>query len=483
MPFYISTIMKNLIFIIYILCPFLLLSQKKHDANWLFGYEKTYGTKINFQKDSFLVIDDKDKSPVASSGIAYSDKNGNLLYYSNGCAIFDKDNKVIANGDNLETSFLENYCNRGFPLSDMNIFLNFDNNDSLYMVQTTAKGNNKIGVGLNFFLISIKNSKLILKKTLSIDSIKLDNIKATRHANGIDWWVIANDFEYRSYYSILLKKNGSILISPNTYSAKGMSEPSRGQCCFSPNGEKYVRSDFVNNMQVYDFDRCTGKLSNEKIIKYSSSALGDANGVCISPNNRFLYQSYNRKLLQFDLLASDLKKSEVLIDTFDNFYDGILPVTFYTMANGADGRIFMSCTSGVEYLHLINKPNEKGKACDFRQHSIKLTGYNTNMSNHPNYRLGPSSVICTTATGDLNDITLNIYPNPAQDVLHLESESGEAIKRVVVYNAIGEQVYVSDYQGVDKLDINTSTFQNGMYVLRVQYQNLQVSSAKVSILR
>jgi hypothetical protein len=68
-------------------------------------------------------------------------------------------------------------------------------------------------------------------------------------------------------------------------------------------------------------------------------------------------------------------------------------------------------------------------------------------------------------------------------VLHLESESGEAIKRIVVYNAIGEQLYISDYQGIVDLDINTSAFQNGMYVLRVQYQNLQVSSVKVSILR
>jgi hypothetical protein len=78
---------------------------------------------------------------------------------------------------------------------------------------------------------------------------------------------------------------------------------------------------------------------------------------------------------------------------------------------------------------------------------------------------------------------LRVYPNPAQDVLYIKSENGEAIKRIVVYNAIGEQVYVSDNQGIESLDINTSAFQNGMYVLKVQYQNLQISTVKVSILR
>jgi hypothetical protein len=88
----------------------------------------------------------------------------------------------------------------------------------------------------------------------------------------------------------------------------------------------------------------------------------------------------------------------------------------------------------------------------------------------------------TTATTEQTNIPLRVYPNPAQDILHLESESGEAIKRIVVYNAIGEQVYVSDYQGIDKLDINTSTFQNGMYVLRISYGDNRAVQQKFVVL-
>jgi hypothetical protein len=393
-----------------------------------------------------------------------------------------KYNKVVLGGENLEKGFLSSYCNHGLPLSDMCLFLNFENNENTFLVKTTA---DPYVISDSFFIYKISNSlnKVVSKFVMPLDSVRSDHTKATKHSNGKDWWIILNDWQYRGYYSLLFTEKGIEKINKVKYNKPGKDDNATGQCNISILGTKYVRADNLNDMHIYDFDRCTGLLSNEKIIKYSSKYQFDGNGVCVSPNNRFLYQSYNRKLLQFDLQASDIEASKVLIDTFDGFVSDPLPVTFYLMGNGADGRIFMACTSGVEYMHYINKPNEKGKACDFRQHGITLTTYNLTMPNIPNYRLGPSSVICTTATTEQTDIPLRVYPNPAQDVLHIESESGEAIKRIVVYNAIGEQVYVSDYQGIEDLDVNTSAFKNGIYVLRVQYQNLQVSSVKVSILR
>ena len=41
-------------------------------------------------------------------------------------------------------------------------------------------------------------------------------------------------------------------------------------------------------------------------------------------------------------------------------------------------------------MHVIDRPNEKGMACNVRQHAIKLPRYNyRSMPHYPNYRLGP----------------------------------------------------------------------------------------------
>jgi hypothetical protein len=116
------------------------------------------------------------------------------------------------------------------------------------------------------------------------------------------------------------------------------------------------------------------------------------------------------------------------------------------------------------------------------------------VSGHSGYRAGwvfrmtPDGCVLqndcgiATATTDQPETKLNVYPNPTQDVLHIESESGESIKQISVYNSIGEQVYLSDCQGLHALEINTSAFQNGMYVLQISYDESRTVQQKFVVL-
>ena len=88
-----------------------------------------------------------------------------------------------------------------------------------------------------------------------------------------------------------------------------------------------------------------------------------------------------------------------------------------------------------------------------------------------------------TSTTETTFHNLNIYPNPTQDVLHIESETGEYMQRVVVYNSLGTIVYSTDNQAVENISLDTSPFSDGVYIVKVEFQNREVQTYKFSVLR
>ena len=65
----------------------------------------------------------------------------------------------------------------------------------------------------------------------------------------------------------------------------------------------------------------------------------------------------------------------------------------------------------------------------------------------------------------IENVTTNIYPNPASDQITIESNN--IIDEVRIYNNIGQLVY-SDKFNNDQVIVNTSNIINGMYLLQVR---------------
>ena len=66
---------------------------------------------------------------------------------------------------------------------------------------------------------------------------------------------------------------------------------------------------------------------------------------------------------------------------------------------------------------------------------------------------------------EISSIKTRLYPNPANDVINIESE--EPIISVTVYNALGQKVYVNNSVNMELFQVPTSTFVNGVYFIRV----------------
>lgn len=373
---------------------------QKHDNTWLFGYypvdsTHTYGgTWIDFQTKTMLFFE----PPIWFKGASsmYSDNSGHLVAYTNGCEIYDSAHHIIQNGDSLNPGYF--YTN-GFCHGRSNYYPG-SSNGSLFIPRSDTSislfhlrhDTADAKVVINTLLVSdieFRNNSIqvITKNNELLHGSFMDYVFAVKHANGRDWWLIVQDFE-QGYYTILLTENGIYPGNKQLIGKKWNNMYWSGQAVFSPDGSKFIRTNPFNDATIFDFDRCNGLLSNPVYISFPTDT-AVSSGCSISPNNRYLYISQNKNLYQFDLKASDIPSSIQHIDRYDEFR-GPEPTKFYQMSLAPDGKIYMTSTASANTLHTIHKPNENGKACDFRQHDFKLlTRRSFFIPKFPNYRLGP----------------------------------------------------------------------------------------------
>lgn len=170
---------------------------------------------------------------------------------------------------------------------------------------------------------------------------------------------------------------------------------------------------------VYDYDKCTGNLSNSKEITVPNSNWGG--GVAFSQNSRYLYLAYDAEnIYQYDTWADDIGASQQTIAVYDGYrgYYG-LRSSFYMMQLGPDGRIYITAPNSIEVMSYIDQPDLPGAACRVMQHGLHLPTMNRFTCPHyPFYRLGPlDSSPCDTLGLDNHPVAKYRYYQDTTDYL------------------------------------------------------------------
>lgn len=80
------------------------------------------------------------------------------------------------------------------------------------------------------------------------------------------------------------------------------------------------------------------------------------------------------------------------------------------------------------------------------------------------------------ATDEAHALTAAIYPNPANDLVTLETVTGE--KEISIYNYTGKVVYESRTSN-GQVNINVSGFDAGIYVVRITFDDAVISKQVV----
>ena len=374
-----------------------------HDGQWLFGYSSFTsdsnfgGSRMLFSTPDPEIINDDRSIDFYVTNASICDSSGALLFYTNGYCVANANNDTMLGGSkiNPDSSFFQDANNQGaliLPIpQQQKKYIIIHSLSTLYPTAyayhqiynclfTVVDMNLDQGLGM-----VIEANQSFLKDTLCFGKLT-----ACKHANGRDWWILIPKWNSSAYFMFLLTPEGMELRGKQQLGSKPIS--GAGQAVFSPDGTKYVRYNSVGTeiggfLDIFDFDRCTGQLSNPVNLHLTSQV--GMPGVAISPNSRYLYVANGLWLHQYDLAATNVAASKVLIGTYDGFKSPG-PTYFFMLQLAPNGKLYMNSAGSVNTLHVIHSPDLPGNACRFEQHGVQLPARNDwSMPNFPNFRLGP----------------------------------------------------------------------------------------------
>jgi hypothetical protein len=313
-------------------------------------------------------------------------------------------------------------------------------NDSLYYifcVNTTY--------GLYYHIINLKGDNglgTVYQKNIQISTIALaDCIKAVRHGNGRDWWIITNKAGgtlHNRFYIYLVSPTG--ISSPIIRNLGNATDVGFQKIIFNSTSTKFIQINMAGFMGEYNFNRCTGNISLSRIIFPEQTSNYNRyfwSGAYSFNDSIFYASTYGQTtadtffLVQFNLNSLNIPASADTLDIFQS------PIGAGSLRLAPDGKIYFSrayeCNAFPycypypdsarnyvnENLSVINYPNNLGSACDYQPFSFYLGGKRTyyGLPNNPNYNLGalvgsPCDSLTVIPEHQNEIINFQIKPNP-----------------------------------------------------------------------
>lgn len=344
-----------------------------HEADlWYFGQN----AGIDFRGDEAVPALNNDVLHAIQGSANICDSLGNLLMMTDGTRVWNKIEALMPNGTGLQ----------GDPgVSMPAIIIPKPGNPNIYYIFTVDRP--KFGpfdasvYGLRYSEVDITLPSLgdvtVLKNKPLVPEVS-EKITAVKHQNGIDYWVVAHEWNSSRFVIMKVTADGvdtlNIRYQSIGTSHEGTPPDNRynnnalGFMKFSPDGSKLAIAIQGKKMyEIYNFSNGTGDLS---LIKSSDTIYSGAYGVEFSPDSKFLYASTafvggtpdsTSRLYQFsvdDGPAIFDNPVELAVNTTAEYFCGLQLAT--------DGRIYVARSPyGNDVLGVIYNPKRPGLECNF----------------------------------------------------------------------------------------------------------------------
>ena len=398
--------------ILFIICFSTLLHAQREAGIWYFGIK----AGIDFNSGAPVALNNG--LLITQEGCAtISDKNGNLLFYTDGSTIWNANHKTMPNGSGLlgHSSSTQSAIIVPNPLNPKIYYIftvdqpNDKNADGNVLTNVDDKSNDglnytEVNMSLNGGLGDVnplkKNIHLITYNPNNAEEAALkcsEKITAVQHNDGNSYWVVTHFTD--SFYAFNVTASGvqetPVKTVTNTEIYTGGYLPNAiGYLKSSPNGKKLAISHLsirqentlspkdnkivrnTGKAYLYDFNSTTGEVSNQ------ISLLSQANpyGVEFSSKSKKLYlttNNYNNDgttagstLYQYDLENSNVAGSKTIISK-NEYVSGALQLAIDEKIYRAGYKIN---TSSGDFLSVINNPEALGTACNFKESTLNLGG-------------------------------------------------------------------------------------------------------------
>ena len=388
---------------------------QKEGNIWYFGNN----AGIDFNSGSPTVITNGALASKEGSSVI-SDNMGNLLFYTDGVTVWNKNHVRMPNGFGLMGDF---------SATQSTVIVSHPSNENIYYI-FTVDSEEKFFALVNGHRYSVVDMTLqgglgdVTTKNVLLHAPATEKLTAAKHSNGCDIWIITHEWGNNNFRAYLLDSSGvntSPVITSIGANHERINAPfpnnimALGQVKVSLDGKKLAIVVPPNSFELFDFDNTTGIISNPVTFSPTTGFGELAYGLEFSPDGTLLYGSTgsNQGIYQWNLLAgssTDIINSQQRVGSTPGFYLGSLQLA-------PDGKIYVA-RHNTGFLGVINNPNVLGTACNYEDNGIFLGGRGcllglpTYMSNHfyaqfnyENICFGDTTFFFVTNTPNLDSVS------------------------------------------------------------------------------
>jgi len=352
--------------------------------NWFFGKDSGINFSTGYPE---VLIGGNIEAPAGCSSI--SDKNGNLLFYTNGQMVWNKNHDIMTDGFGLSGE-IENIQSC--------IIVPKPNDESGYYIFTTRQTSNSSfasGIYYSEVTFTVANPLgIVINKNQQINDSRTNQITAIHAPDGetIRVIVFGTAFNFdtapRNCFFIINVTNIGIEQEIKITQEKDLVR--NGAMKISPDGTRIAIANqserlihffnFDNEFQAISYDHSLGCDEGfTPIIPY---------GLEFSPNSKILYytgfNSQTNYLFQYNLVSDGVSPPVKIEDGTNKL--GSLQI-------GRDGKMYVSLYKSMDppipygFVGVINRPDKPGFDCDYNPRAVNFNGsiQNGSLTGLPNY--------------------------------------------------------------------------------------------------
>jgi len=367
---------------------------------WYFG--QYAGVDFNMEEPIAILDGAMNQSEGCS---VMSDANGNLLFYSDGEAIWNQLHDTMPNGKDLMGDF---------SASQSVIIVPMPQNDKKYYVFTVDSKNNFLVNGLRYSVVDMtlddeRGDVEQDTKNVLVYGPVTEKLTAAKHANDEDLWIIVHDWGSNNFLSFLVTKDGvstTPVYSPTKTSIGTDFSYAIGNIKVSPYHDYFASTTPNKDLaELFYFNALTGKITDFVTLP----EMADVSGLEFSPDNSKLYVSVDSTFTvtnkKFDLVQFDLSSGDSTDIANSLFHIARSNVDINDLQLAPDGRIY-AARYFQDYLGRIEFPDESGLACSWVDKGFDLNGRYSQLG-LPDFILVVRGFITpNTCHGDTNDFRL-----------------------------------------------------------------------------
>lgn len=297
-----------------------------------------------------------------------ADSLGNLLFYTDGDTVWNRQHQVMAGGIGLVGNRSTTQC----------LVVPWPGRPQHYYIFTPSE--RALNTGLQYSVVDMAQQGglgAVTQRNVSLWPSSTERVTAVPHTNHRDQWIIAHEQNTNRFTVFLLTPTGLVptpVFSSDAFVHTGVR--AIGQLKASPNGQRLALAVDATNrataqqepsVELLNFDASTGLITNPLV--FNAVRLGSY-GVEFSPDGTKLYitDPLAGLLHQYDMTVANIQASRVQI--------GASSSSKNALQLGLDGRIYVAHIDNVygPALGVIQEPNRAGVACGYVDNGFPLAG-------------------------------------------------------------------------------------------------------------